>query len=865
MKITTLQDFTVARPAVLKRGLMFFLCLSWLTINAQTTVVVGTSTTTTNILGPTTSTTGGPRIERHTAIYRSGELSAGGLVAGKLIMAIGWNKTGEGEYSGSNLGIKIYLKHVSDTSFAANPNFATEISTATLVYSTTSGNIPAAPGIQWFVLNNSYFTWNGSDNLQVITEIVRTASWINTSFDWRGLATLANTGANANGTTAPATLSRTGGRPQLYLDVAATGNDAALTAMPTPVSALPGTQTISVVIRNTGSVTLTSADIGWKINGGPSTNYQWTGSLVPGTSASVDIASPALSIALDTITATVSNPNGGADADPANNTISKIIHICNPLAGNYTINNHLPPSSTNFNTFTAFASALTGCGMSGNVIATVDPGSAVYKEQVIFQNIAGLGSTATLTIKGNGATITSDTAIIQINSNPNRHIIRMIGLQYVTIDSLNIEMAPGSTAFLGIQALNSGSHITIKNCNVNMGTATSTLMAAFVCNGDPASVITLGGTFDDINIVNNSVSGGGYGVSVFGLVSPLATKVTIANNSFVDFNSNGVYLRETDGTIVRGNRFNKVSGTVSVTNAIQYAQSANINGQVFDNQIRLTQSNGAMRGIYLFAGTGHKVYNNTISNLGSVSGAVTGIEIRTTSSAPEISFNTISFNYPGTSSGILAGIKEESPNTLSVLRNNVISITQPTSAYRTALLLASTSTVTTALNSNYNVFYVPDSNIAVRATTIPTKYYTLAAWRAASGQDMSSSDADPMFTADTLLIPKNLAINNVGVQVAGISTDITGAVRGASPDPGAYEFTAPVIYTFTGGGLWNVATNWSGNLIPPSPLPANSEVIINPNDGDCVLNVPFTVGVGGKLTVKDSKTLVVQGNLTIQK
>ncbi|MES2773454.1 MAG: M36 family metallopeptidase [Bacteroidota bacterium] len=70
-------------------------------------------------------------------------------------------------------------------------------------------------------------------------------------------------------------------------------------------------------------------------------------------------------------------------------------------------------------------------------------------------------------------------------------------------------------------------------------------------------------------------------------------------------------------------------------------------------------------------------------------------------------------------------------------------------------------------------------------------------------------------------------------------------------------------YTFTGTGNWNLAANWSGNAMPPGVLPAGCEINVDPSSGEAILNVPQTISVGAKITVKAGKVLVVQGNLTI--
>ncbi|HMK25017.1 MAG TPA: right-handed parallel beta-helix repeat-containing protein, partial [Chitinophagaceae bacterium] len=808
--------------------------------SAQTVVTIGTAVSTTTTSGLSSSTTAGDRNERHMCIYSAAELTAAGMSSGISIMSIAWEKTGAAFYYDRNLTIRVWLKHNASTTFPASPTFSTETASATMVYETTTGTIPVAAGWLSFSFNTitPFFVWDGVQNLEVITELIRPTDWTVTGFNWRTISTVTNAAANANGTIAapPATLTRTGTRPQIRLGIPTTGNDAALVGMTSPVSGPAGVQNINVQLRNTGSTTLVSAAIGWTVNGGPSTNFPWAGSLAPGAIATVTVGSQNFSNGNYTIVATVSNPNGSPDADPTNNVVSNSFQVCSVLSGAYTINKTLPTAGTNFHSFNDFSIALSNCGVGANVTATVASGTGPYNEQVVFQNIPGIGAGATVTIQGNGETIVSDTAIIQTGSNPNRHIIRLIGLQYFTINNLHVDMFPGSTGFIGIHVLNSGNHITISNCVSNMGSATSTLLGAFVVNGDPSGILTPGGSFDFITITGNTVTGGGYGASVNGLASPLATNIVISNNNFFDFNSNGVYLRETNGVIVSGNHFDKSAGSTSSTNAIQLAQALNINGRISGNFIKMSQTTGSLVGIYLFNGTGHKVFNNLIYDIRSTTGNIEGIRVRTGATAPEIYFNTISFDNASATTGSLRGFREELSNTGSILRNNIFSITQTTSSTKSAIELASTSTLTTAINSNYNVFWIPGGNVGMRGATA---YNTLSAWQTASTQDAASFETDPFFQAITNPIPTSGVINNQAVTGTGVLTDITGAARGAAPDPGAYEFSPPagdaaitnfvlpaiphcantlaVQFVLTNAGvdpLNTVTINWSVNGVP---------------------------------------------------
>lgn len=71
------------------------------------------------------------------------------------------------------------------------------------------------------------------------------------------------------------------------------------------------------------------------------------------------------------------------------------------------------------------------------------------------------------------------------------------------------------------------------------------------------------------------------------------------------------------------------------------------------------------------------------------------------------------------------------------------------------------------------------------------------------------------------------------------------------------------VYIFTGDGNWDVPSNWAGNSVPPNPLPAGNEIIVNPS-GTCILNVQQTVSPGAKFSISSNKTLLLPGNLTLQ-
>lgn len=84
-------------------------------------------------------------------------------------------------------------------------------------------------------------------------------------------------------------------------------------------------------------------------------------------------------------------------------------------------------------------------------------------------------------------------------------------------------------------------------------------------------------------------------------------------------------------------------------------------------------------------------------------------------------------------------------------------------------------------------------------------------------------------------------------------------------DIGSYVGTIPSpLYIFTGTGNWDKPANWSNHIVPPATLSSGSEIIIDPaTNGNCILNQPYMVSPGARLTINTTKNFIVPGNLII--
>jgi hypothetical protein len=83
--------------------------------------------------------------------------------------------------------------------------------------------------------------------------------------------------------------------------------------------------------------------------------------------------------------------------------------------------------------------------------------------------------------------------------------------------------------------------------------------------------------------------------------------------------------------------------------------------------------------------------------------------------------------------------------------------------------------------------------------------------------------------------------------------------------PTTYVPSAKTIYRFTGTGNFSLPANWEGGILPPNPLPAGAEIIINPaGDGQCILNVTYLVSPEAKFSIIAGKKCVIPINLILK-
>ena len=519
--------------------------------------------------------------------------------------------------------------------------------------------------------------------------------------------------------------------------------------------------------------------------------YQWqtaTNAAGPWTNFGAALTNP------DTVVAMTATTYFRAAVTCSGNTAysTPVLVTVNPALppGNYTIDKTQPASAISFPSFNAAKQAM-ACGIAGAVVFNVAPGTGPYNEMLILDSIPGVSAVNTITFNGNGNTIayTGQTS-------EDRATIKLRGIDHVTFDSLVVD-ARGTNYGYGIQLYNNTDSITISRCTILSDiAATSSSYAGIVVSGSETSATTsTNARQDGLKILNNTITGGYYGIVIYGDGTSFSNDHIIRGNKVNDWYSDGIYLNNNRNVVIEKNDLSRPARTNSTTaEAISVENSAGAilvsSNRIHDLFAAAGSSTSSSYGIRIYycdgtAATPVKVINNLIyRNTGG-----TGYGLYS-SNSPFVQFlhNTVVYDDNAATTSSIYGFYHTGSVTDVLLENNIFKISRSGSGSRYGLYYSTTGVV----KSDYNLLYVKGTGTVYTGYS-GGGYATLAAWRAGLKLDSNSLDIEPVFgdPANGNYEPVISPMDNRG-KPAGVTTDIRDAARSATtPDMGAYEVTLP--------------------------------------------------------------------------
>ncbi|MEO0312703.1 MAG: hypothetical protein RIQ89_2360 [Bacteroidota bacterium] len=582
-----------------------------------------------------------------------------------------------------------------------------------------------------------------------------------------------------------------------------------------------GSNNVSVVITNFGADTITSATISWTVNGFAQIDVNYSDTLATNETDTLLLGTIAFDpINSFDISAFTSLPNGLPDVDNSNDTVS-VIGLQTQLSGTFTISG----AGADYATLTDAVGDLAARGVCGPVVFNLRDG--VYSEQLLIDPIPGASLTNTITFQSENL----DSSLVTIalpssNLAANNYLVRLNGASFITFHKITFERS-GSNAFARIiDYTANASYNTISNCRVIGSTSTVTISSAALIYSSASTLFN-----DSMNVFTNNIfSNGSLGIYMNG-VSPAALEnnIVITNNIFENQTSKAIQLSNQAQAIISNNTVRSVA-VFNNFSAI-YCNLCQQNMVITNNKIEGVTGTA----LYLIdctglAGIRSLVANNFITSLDSTGINITGGDYQ------DVLHNSI--NVAGTNAASTA-IKYAGIMTGMNVRNNVLANNAGGYAY-----VITNDAASGIVISNTNNLYTTGANIGQYSGTDAA---SLSDWTTLSAQDNFSVSTNPTFASAIDLHSNSIVMNNAGLPLASVTTDIDGETRSNTPDIGADEYT-PLLHDVGVSAILSPVNGACEDSVA-------SITLIITNSGDYAeTNFDFTVDVTGDFTLTATET-----------
>jgi PKD repeat protein len=662
------------------------------------------------------------------------------------------------------------------------------------------------------------------------------------------------------------------------------GNEAGVSSIvnPTGATICGGPTSIQVTLKNYGSKTLTSAKIGWSVNGVAQTAYSFSGSISPSSSATVTIGTFNISASSTTIKTWSSLPNGILDSLPSDDTTSASYSvnpapaanagtstsictgknttigatavtgntyswISNPAGFTSTTSNpSVSPTITTTYTLTETITA-TGCKLSNSVTVTVNPlPAAAAGSNTAICN----GKSTTI-----GATAVTGSTYSWASSPSG-----------FTSTSANPSVSPTTTTIYTVTETNSNGCVNSNSVTVTVNSLPNAAAgsASSICPGQSASIGATAVSGSTYSWVSNPA--GFTSTSANPSVSPSVTTVytVTETNSNGCVNSNSVTVTVNPipsavtgpaKTICSGNSFT-IGGTAVTGNT--YSWTSNPSG--FTSSLSNPTVSPTVTTTYTLVESVSSGCSNTNSvtitvNASPAANAGTSTSVCAGSSATigttAVSGNT--YSWTSTPSGYTS-TSSSATVTPSVTTTYILTESNPATGCSQTNTVTITVNPLPAANAGSAVSICNGSSTVIGSTAISGNTYSWSPSTALSSSTVSNPTASPTSTTTYTLTEKvtatgctktgtvTVTVNSLPGAAAGSSSTICAggtASIGSAPFPGSsYSWTSsPAGFTSTSSG--------------PSVSPTVTTVytVTEKNSAGCTASNSVTITVNPKPVV----------------
>jgi len=345
-----------------------------------------------------------------------------------------------------------------------------------------------------------------------------------------------------------------------------------------PTVAMMGNNSVKVSAKNKGinPITPQTLTFQYQVDGGSwvSQNYSLGTSLAPGKTIDVTFTTPWFISSDKTYTLKARiYPQLSGDPDPSDSLINEVML---GMAGTYVID---PLGTGHYLSFTEAVNDLKKRGVGGAVTFDVYPGT--YTERVNLPQITGASATNDISFIGHGRTSTILTSTG--SSTGDWTTLRLNGADYTRFKDMTIQNL-GASYGNAVFFTNSADYNVIDNCDLKVSIGTNSYLVPLIFSGSLTSYSGSGNNGNYNKITNNTLTGGYFSVTLYGIgSSSLIWGNEFINNTFTSFYYYGFYSYYNGGTKIENNRFvNQTHTTAGYTIYHYYCSQSSIQGNYME-------------------------------------------------------------------------------------------------------------------------------------------------------------------------------------------------------------------------------------------------------------------------------------------